>query len=504
MKKSISLFLFITLSITLVAQNYVIDKSFGENGVIKYSFADSANLNIAFNGYNLGDSYLIQSFTEPEEEDGYFSFAKFSKTGELDTTYADNGELKIYSINSDEPVIATILPDKRLVFPRLKEDLSFSIDIYNNDGILEDSFPVSFGDYDVYTTTIASDDNYIYVGGIFDFNDISKSFIIKTDFKGNFDSSFGDNGIYIFQNDSIGIELNTFILQEGNIIVATNQNYPNTFSNDSLFITKLNSKGEVVSDFGDNGYIKMENEFEDYLSLLPDKNQNIYVVSFGIPIMFKFDKNGKIDTTFGNSGIAYYGSLGIEDLNIFFPKLLNDESIILFCASSEDIEESQTTLLKIDTNGKIDSTFGNYGVKIDYFGGYSAFINGIVEDDGSFLALGTQGIEDAEQNSLIVKYKPESSATGDFYKQDFDIKIYPNPITNNDLIIDFDLEQKSNIEIDIFDMIGNKILNLYQGPGSTGKNSINSHLPFALNQGIYLIRLKTTQGISTKKITVAY
>jgi len=91
-----------------------------------------------------------------------------------------------------------------------------------------------------------------------------------------------------------------------------------------------------------------------------------------------------------------------------------------------------------------------------------------------------------------------------FYKQNFDIKIYPNPITNNDLIIDFDLEQKSNIEIDIFDVIGNKILNLYKGPGSTGKNSINSHLPFSLNQGIYLIRLKTAQGIKTKKVAVAY
>lgn len=87
--------------------------------------------------------------------------------------------------------------------------------------------------------------------------------------------------------------------------------------------------------------------------------------------------------------------------------------------------------------------------------------------------------------------------------QNFEMSIYPNPTANGTQII-FNIINPTNIDINVFDISGNKILTI------TRNNyvEIGNHIEFidALNlkSGVYLVTLSTSDGYSeTKKLIIA-
>tara|TARA_A100001011_G_C14319237_1_gene849615 strand:+ start:2693 stop:3490 length:798 start_codon:yes stop_codon:yes gene_type:complete len=85
--------------------------------------------------------------------------------------------------------------------------------------------------------------------------------------------------------------------------------------------------------------------------------------------------------------------------------------------------------------------------------------------------------------------------------QKLNLDVYPNPLNGN-VKISYILNSNENIEINIYDIIGNKkIIN---------KNIVNSNLGINnhsmniknLNSGIYFLELKTQKRVETKKITI--
>jgi len=82
-------------------------------------------------------------------------------------------------------------------------------------------------------------------------------------------------------------------------------------------------------------------------------------------------------------------------------------------------------------------------------------------------------------------------------------KVYPNPNTYLDKItVDFVLPNTENVQIQIFDISGKLISNIYQGEAGKGRNLLSfSTLP--LSSGIYFLVIKNNQSIlKTHKISV--
>ncbi|HTB07070.1 MAG TPA: T9SS type A sorting domain-containing protein [Bacteroidia bacterium] len=78
--------------------------------------------------------------------------------------------------------------------------------------------------------------------------------------------------------------------------------------------------------------------------------------------------------------------------------------------------------------------------------------------------------------------------------------IYPNPTSNNATIA-FNLEQSKNVNIEVYNMLGEKVYSELQGTMAAGQHEviINSK---ALRSGIYFVRFMTDDGAITKKLIV--
>ncbi|MFH0735837.1 MAG: S8 family serine peptidase [bacterium] len=84
---------------------------------------------------------------------------------------------------------------------------------------------------------------------------------------------------------------------------------------------------------------------------------------------------------------------------------------------------------------------------------------------------------------------------------------YPNPFTDF-TNIDFYLADNLNVNISIFNILGQKIIDLFNGDGKKGKNSIiwygkNNHNKMC-SSGIYILVLKNGNKIESKKIVLLH
>jgi len=90
----------------------------------------------------------------------------------------------------------------------------------------------------------------------------------------------------------------------------------------------------------------------------------------------------------------------------------------------------------------------------------------------------------------------QTSVSKFYYKNTFAIS--PNPIQSSTLI-EYTLQQPSSVTLDIFDLSGQVITVLINEHMQQGKQS----LKFAgsqLKSGVYFLRLKTNEGIQTRKM----
>ncbi|GJQ62639.1 MAG: hypothetical protein SCALA702_16920 [Melioribacteraceae bacterium] len=77
---------------------------------------------------------------------------------------------------------------------------------------------------------------------------------------------------------------------------------------------------------------------------------------------------------------------------------------------------------------------------------------------------------------------------------------YPNPF-NPVTTISFTLPERMNIELSVYNMLGEKVAEVYSGERQAGVNFIDFNAN-NLSSGVYIYNLKTPQGIYSKKLTL--
>jgi uncharacterized delta-60 repeat protein len=125
--------------------------------------------------------------------------------------------------------------------------------------------------------------------------------------------------------------------------------------------------------FGDNGIVRTDfgRLYEYGTGMLIQEDQKIVVVGRSClekytvcdAVAVRYNTDGSLDATFGEAGIVMldFGN----DENVYHVGLQSDGKIIL-CGFSEDKNEHNDLLLiRLNTDGSIDSTFANNGVMIN-------------------------------------------------------------------------------------------------------------------------------------------
>jgi|GEM_PF-5635440 len=121
----------------------------------------------------------------------------------------------------------------------------------------------------------------------------------------------------------------------------------------------------------------------------------------------------------------------------------------------------------------VGPTYNTSGVKLT-----GAIING--------KQYGYVTVDVKEEKPILSNYKIE-------------IDTYPNPFNGNCNIV-FNIEESQNIELKIFNILGEELFLLYKGELQKGEKHFNLNMPNEIGSGIFFIRLETEKQNYIKKI----
>ncbi|KIH81783.1 hypothetical protein [Pseudomonas batumici] len=229
---------------------------------------------------------------------------------------------------------------------------------------------------------------------------------------GDLDPSFGDEGKVLFTLAQGPFRGSSKLLNDGKILTAG-------FSANDVVLVRHLSNGEVDDSFGDHG-IKRINLIPGVpvvqAGLTLDSNGNALIFgSVGEPFeeilyFIRTLPDGKLDTTFGREGRVFIDLPAGSDV-AHAVAIQPDGKIVLAARAERDFEVYDEVLLRLDSKGHLDPTFGRTGM---VFVGKVYFSSVIVLPDGKLLLAGSKnGV------LLFARYLSDGQADASFGENGF-------------------------------------------------------------------------------------
>lgn len=506
-----NLLLFFFTSNLLFAQT--IDTSFGTNGISLINTPNSRDITIDF--ITNPDRSIIGLGGIGLGSGGYGVapprvIYKISENATIDTSFGAKGSNPT-PINSRLNHILRLKDGKFIVFDAY---LQVVIQKFNENGTLD----ISFGDQgtlnleSTYATYFSANDavefenGQILIVGSSEFSPNKiRTTLLKINSDGSLDHSFGTAGkmfITINNSETYSNANNVFLVNNKIILTGTGKLTSNTPSNvNSIFALRLNQDGTYDNSFGAFGRLitTFSNDNTNYVKSVIDDESNLYIGSWFKAAgnsttssrIMKVNSLGQLDSTFGDTGIASYSFLNVSGYK--------DE------------------LMKSLTIGSHGIYMGGVYFESDFY--YPDYTRGYISKfnlDGSpDLSFGNDGFYNSWNNALLqitsIKFDNKKrlvvsgNSTGtdrkfaiarfniqnetlntDTFTTKKMLKIYPNPTTDY-LILKNETNSSNLHQYEIADVSG-KVVAIGKFKNKSTINIQN------LAKGIYFIKIKNLEG----------
>ena len=279
--------------------------------------------------------------------------------------------------------------------------------------------PVS--DLDAAQKILVQDDQKVLLIGMsFNANYTARAYVLRYLPDGTPDTGFGINGVFSYQLDNEADIYSAVLTADGKILLAGATTDYQTYR---LLLIQLNTDGTLDNSFGTAGVavqrvseVALNAEDIGYDVAL-DAEQNILVSGSSTdtnyvrrPIVVRFTPSGELDTTFGVDGVATIPVLEVGG-NSFQGVAVQPDGKIVASGYFANTELWYVMLLvRFDTNGVLDPTFGDAGiVKFNYGNVDDEGEDLVLMPDGSILVCGVTVTQTYNYSALLAKFTP----TGD-------------------------------------------------------------------------------------------
>lgn len=348
----IALFCFLTLS--SVAQTPgTLDETFADNGIAR--LAPSDNMDVVAAILVQDDGKILTVGKSRKDGNNYSVYvSRQNVDGSLDTTYGIDG----------------------YAFFRVS-----------------DSYYLSEG----RDAVLGKDGSLLIAGHVFDPDAIvNKSYILSIDENGFENINFGDNG-YVFSEDGRGIVFEGIdIDSHGRIIVSG-------YRDDDAYVARYRLNGQIDPNFGDNGEMSLQLDPEYSMDsfgwdVKVVENDNILVGISAIELstttqcagVWKLDSSGDVVETFGENGVLDFVVGNGHEYTLALD-MQGDKYIVAghsWLANQPELTY-ETFVTRVTKEGAIDETFGENGyTKLEPYKGAANYCYGIeVADDGQIFGV---------------------------------------------------------------------------------------------------------------------
>ena len=201
---------------------------------------------------------------------------------------------------------------------------------------------------------------------------ISSNTIAKMDYNGQIVIAFGTNGIKALQQTNETLTIVNFVFFN-NYFYIYGSVKNNTTNNIDIYISRIDENGNYDSSFGTNGIVKLDFGLQENISsFLTESSGSLYcigtrfnqnVTNSSRLILFKINNNGSINTSFNLNGFKEISL----DLSTSGSEILpyNSQFMLLGTTTANDGTYNRTKILitEVDSNGNSNTSFGINGFK---------------------------------------------------------------------------------------------------------------------------------------------
>ena len=411
---------------SIVAQPGALDLSFGVNGKVLTNIPPvqfkASTVAIQPNGKLVVAGYTNKLST------GVFAVARYNANGTLDSSFATNGIFKynLYT-NNDQAKSIAIQPDGKIVVAGYAElptgisDKDFVLLRLLPNGILDNSFGnngvvtkdfFSNSDDELFKIAIRPTGQIIAAGYIEHGITSNKGItVIQYTSAGVIDSSFGTSGIA--QSYALGSNAGgSMLLQpDGKVVVVSSPDNPTFFG--GFGAMRFTANGMIDSTFGNNGYsytavgtglsfvYDVTLQFDGKYLLVGESTN---VSSYQIAII-RLNSAGILDSSFGTGG-KVETQIGNNNDAGATVHAQPDGKIIVSANTNYGLVSADFALLRYNSNGWPDSTFGIHGIVTTDFGNDDDEVSGsLIQPDGKIVLVGEGSDSSSNEGFVIARYE---------------------------------------------------------------------------------------------------
>ncbi len=497
---------------------------------------DPGALDLNFNGtgmhffdFNGDDEIATRVLVQPDQKivvagssitsSGYnVAVARLFPDGSPDPSFSFDGRVQTFISSSGATVLdAAIQPDGKIIavgFGAFPTGTNSFLVRYTTDGQLDAGFgnngivELSATPNALSVTGVVIDaDGKVVCSGMF-FNGTDGDLMtLRLNEDGTYDNSYSFDG-----RATVGISSNDDALwglaiqEDGKIVgVGTTVNG----GGDKFFaVIRFNVDGTVDNSFNSTGYTTIDFGTQDNDGQAIAIHGHKIIVAgkadIGTPIVMASAMllpNGTLDASYGNHGklnIPYYAG-NIASANEI---AIQQDGKILFGGSADDSSLGKDfALARVNAVGEMDNSFDMDGKVQTDLGDYDVGFSVAMQEDGKILLAGRTTV--TTMDFALVRYiSGVNIGIGDVETYIGSTLVFPNPIVNNTVTVEYELTSDQSVSIDLFSVSG-KLVSVLQSETKeqTGFYQKTLSLP-VLSAGNYVLKLNTNQGSVSVRLAV--
>jgi uncharacterized delta-60 repeat protein len=342
--------------------------------------------------------------------------------GDLDLTFGTSGKVTTYFSGDDSAASIALQSNGNIVVAGNMyngNNYDFAVTRYNSDGTLDTSFSLDgkvttdFGGDDYGTSVAIQGDGKIVVTGYGSSGGNDDFAIARYNTDGSLDTSFDTDGKLLidfgrYENGkALAIQTDGKIVLAGTSVasggLAANMHLLRLNTNGSLDTT-FDSDGKVTTDIGPN---------DDALSIALQNDGKIIIGGVSDAsgsletTLIRYNSNGSLDTTFNSDGIATIDFAMGNDA-AYSVAIQSDGKII--AAGYADLGGQVVfAIIRLNSNGSLDTTFDSDGKVSTSFGSfYDAATSVVIQNDGKIITAGIS-LNGGMYNFAIARYNTNGS-----------------------------------------------------------------------------------------------
>lgn len=334
-----------------------------------------------------------------------FSQFLLAQPGSLDNSFGNEGIVITTFSSSDELGYKVVVqPDNKILLAGHRETNNvkdFALVRYNPDGSMDSSFGngglVIFDggtDFDVAESMVLQDDGKILIGGsVFNqFTTVDDYAMVRFNADGTPDNTFGTGGLVTTDIDGNWDNAYAIAIQDDGKILLAGEAY--TGGKRNVGIVRYNPDGSCDCSFGSTGFAIVS------IGCVTDRTRAIALQADGKILaagwmndglddqlfIIRFNTDGSTDNTFGNNGATTLDIGGNNDRGWDINVLADGK--ILVGGQSGTSGNYDYLLVRYLPNGTLDNTFGSNGIALNNFGPNDLASDMVVQADGKILTAG--------------------------------------------------------------------------------------------------------------------